>query len=89
MTLDESVYKDPTTFDPSRFLPPPLGRGEPHSSTLFGFGRRKCPGRHFAEDSLWIVIATILATVSIKRAIGEDGKEIIPDAVPTSSGVTR
>ncbi|KNZ77801.1 O-methylsterigmatocystin oxidoreductase [Termitomyces sp. J132] len=89
MTLDASIYKNPTTFDPSRFLPSPLGRGEPHSSTLFGFGRRKCPGRHLAEDSLWIAIATILATVSIKRAIDGDGKEIIPDAVPTSSGVTR
>ncbi|KAG6860651.1 hypothetical protein C0995_009016 [Termitomyces sp. Mi166 len=88
MTLDESIYQDPTTFDPSRFLPLPLGRGEPYSSTLFGFGRRKCPGRHLAEDSLWIAIATILASISIKRAIDEDGKEIIPDAVPTSSGVT-
>ncbi|KAG6894307.1 hypothetical protein C0992_006642 [Termitomyces sp. T32_za158] len=88
MTLDEAVYKESTKFDPSRFLSPPLGRGEPRSSTLFGFGRRKCPGRHLVEDSLWIAIATILATVSMKRAIDEDGKEMIPDAVPTSSGIT-
>ncbi|KAG6809055.1 hypothetical protein H0H92_001766 [Tricholoma furcatifolium] len=88
MTFDESIYKDAATFDPSRFLPPPLGRGEPPNSTFFGFGRRKCPGRYLAEDSLWIAIATILASVSIERAVGDDGKEIIPDAIPTSSGIT-
>ncbi|KAG6816714.1 hypothetical protein H0H87_003574 [Tephrocybe sp. NHM501043] len=89
MTLDDSIYKDASTFDPSRFLPPPLGRGEPHSTGLFGFGRRKCPGRYLAEDSLWITIATMLATISFKRAITQDGKEIIPDAIPLINGITR
>ena len=35
ITLDEDVYKDPHTFDPSRYL-----RGEPHPVGHFGFGRR-------------------------------------------------
>ncbi|KAG6834253.1 hypothetical protein H0H93_010864, partial [Arthromyces matolae] len=39
MTLDESVYTDPYTFDPTRFLPAPLGRGEPTTTALYGFGR--------------------------------------------------
>ncbi|KAF8074603.1 cytochrome P450 [Lyophyllum atratum] len=88
MTLDESVYKDPSTFDPTRFLPAPAGRGEPYPVGPFGFGRRVCPGRHLADDSLWIVIATVLATMSISKAIGKDGKEIIPDSVPVTIGPT-
>lgn len=40
MTLDENIYKDPFTFDPTRFLPQPIGRNEPHPGALFGFGRR-------------------------------------------------
>lgn len=88
MTLDESFYKDPFSFDPIRFLPAPLGRGEPYTSAQFGFGRRICPGRHLAEDSLWIAIVTILATMTISKAIGEDGQEIMPDDVPITVGVT-
>ncbi|GLB41889.1 putative cytochrome p450 [Lyophyllum shimeji] len=87
MTLDESVDKDPFNFDPTRFLPQPAGRGEPYPIGPFGFGRRICPGRHLAEDSVWIAIATIMATISISRVIGKDGKEIIPDVLPVAHGI--
>ncbi|KAH0578545.1 hypothetical protein H2248_003692 [Termitomyces sp. 'cryptogamus'] len=40
MTLDESVYKDATKFDPTRFLPAPEGRNEAYRPVVFGFGRR-------------------------------------------------
>lgn len=50
---------------------------------------RVCPGRFLAEDSLWIAVATIIATLTISRARGEDGAEIIPDVVPVSTGVAR
>ena len=40
MALDKNIYADPFTFDPTRFLPQPLGRGEPYPSSNFGFGRR-------------------------------------------------
>ncbi|KAG6816093.1 hypothetical protein H0H87_008755 [Tephrocybe sp. NHM501043] len=40
ITLDESVYKDPTAFDPARFLPAPVGRGKPYPTAQYGFGRR-------------------------------------------------
>ncbi|KAG6888160.1 hypothetical protein C0995_010171 [Termitomyces sp. Mi166 len=79
MTLDENVYYEPFIFNPDRFSPKPLGRGEPHPPTSFGFGRRICPGRHLADDSLWIAMATILATLSISKMIGADGKEITPE----------
>ncbi|KAG6903267.1 hypothetical protein C0995_000162 [Termitomyces sp. Mi166 len=89
MTWNESIYRDPLKFDPSRYLPAPTGRGEPFSTSHFGFGRRICPGRHLAEDSLWIAIATTLATVKFSEALDEDGKEITPDATPVAAGISN
>ncbi|KAF5376707.1 hypothetical protein D9615_007824 [Tricholomella constricta] len=72
MTLDERVYPNPQSFNPSRYLPKPEGNNEPHPIGPFGFGRRICPGRHLADASLWIAIASILATFNISKTIGED-----------------
>jgi len=73
ITLDEDVYKDPHTFDPSRYL-----RGEPHPIGHFGFGRRLCPGRHLADSSVWIAVASILAAFDISPLKAADGTPIIP-----------
>jgi Cytochrome P450 len=40
MALDKNIYAEPFTFDPTRFLPQPHGRGEPYPLSNFGFGRR-------------------------------------------------
>ncbi|KAG5652972.1 hypothetical protein H0H81_002870 [Sphagnurus paluster] len=79
MSWDEKVYANPFNFEPTRYLPAPLGRGEPRPIAHLGFGRRICPGRHFADSSLWIAIATILSTFSISKALDEDGNEITPE----------
>ena len=39
---------------------------------------RICPGRFLAEASLYIAIATFLSTFEISKAVGDDGKEIVP-----------
>jgi cytochrome P450 len=39
---------------------------------VFGFGRRICPGRALAENSLFAAIAGILATFNISRVPGDD-----------------
>ncbi|KAF8182492.1 cytochrome P450 [Mycena galopus ATCC 62051] len=82
MSLDESIYKNPTKFIPERFLSPPLGNGELYFSCLFGFGRRlaKCPAVHFVERNLWIAIVSILATCIISNALDEHGNIIVPEA---------
>ncbi|KAF8077572.1 cytochrome P450 [Lyophyllum atratum] len=87
MTLDDKIYANPHAFDPSRYLPKPEGNNEPHPNGPFGFGRRICPGRHLADASLWIVMASILATFNISKAIGDDGKEITPE-INLSCGIT-
>ncbi|KAJ7177177.1 cytochrome P450 [Mycena filopes] len=79
MSRDESVYKDAAMFHPERFLPPPLGNGEPPFASVFGFGRRICTGLHLADNSLWIAMATILATCSISNALDAKGKKVIPE----------
>ncbi|KAF8073623.1 cytochrome P450 [Lyophyllum atratum] len=89
MSLDENVYADASAFEPTRFLPSPLGRGEPYPVGPFGFGRRACPGRHVANDSLWIAIVTILSAMHISKEFGDDGKEIVPDETPVAAGITR
>ena len=47
---------------------------------------RICPGRHFAEASLFIIIASVLHTLTIDYAVDEQGKAIIPE-VKMSDGV--
>ncbi|KAF5646140.1 oxidoreductase [Fusarium sp. NRRL 52700] len=73
---DPAIYKDPSTFDPDRYLEP---RNEPHPNfASFGFGRRVCPGRFLADDSLFISISRLLATFEIKKAVDSRGNEIEP-----------
>jgi cytochrome P450 len=79
MAYDERTYKDPSIFNPDRFIPREEGgAGEPFAQGPFGFGRRICPGQYLATASVWIILATILATMDIIKPIGPDGKEIQP-----------
>ena len=79
MLRDESVYPDPHAFNPARFLAPAdeatVKRRDPRHY-VFGFGRRRCPGAHLIEQSLWTVIATAVATLDIHKPIGPDGKTL-------------
>ncbi|KAF7349920.1 Cytochrome p450 [Mycena venus] len=87
MSLDESIYSSPKCFFPERFLPKPIGKGEPHFVSVYGFGRRVCCGQHLADQSLWIAIVSILATCTISSAHDENGTVIVPDDL-MSDGVS-
>ncbi|RDX44595.1 CyP450 monooxygenase [Lentinus brumalis] len=75
---DPSVYPDPEAFMPERFLKD--GKLNPDvrdSATIaFGYGRRICPGRHFAEASLFVIVTTVLHTLSISAPLGGDGRPV-------------
>ncbi|KAG9080452.1 hypothetical protein FRC06_006564 [Ceratobasidium sp. 370] len=73
MSHNDAVYKDPETFEPDRFLDPSVP-----SPPAFGFGRRVCPGIHYAKSSLFICLASILATFDIKMAKDVRGDDIVP-----------
>ncbi|KAF8145740.1 cytochrome P450 [Mycena galopus ATCC 62051] len=79
MLHDEIAYPDPHSFEPTRFLLD--GKISPavrDPQSAFGFGRRICPGRHMAIDSIWIAAVSILAMFDITKEIGEDGRPIEP-----------
>ncbi|KAJ1306347.1 hypothetical protein OPQ81_007354 [Rhizoctonia solani] len=70
---DETVYMNPETFDPDRYLDPSTP-----PSPVFGWGRRRCPGVHLAHASLFITIASILMAFDIGTIKDESGKDVLP-----------
>lgn len=71
---DPARYPEPEKFDPSRYLEP---RNEPDpKSVTFGFGRRICPGRFFADTSILLTIAHTLAVFDIGKAVDERGNPV-------------
>ncbi|QQK45224.1 Cytochrome P450, E-class, group I [Penicillium digitatum] len=70
-THDPTVYHDPMTFSPERFLISPDGKlpeRDPHM-LVFGFGRRACPGRTLADAHVFLTVAQALAVFSISKPV--------------------
>ncbi|KAJ1300066.1 hypothetical protein OPQ81_002548 [Rhizoctonia solani] len=80
MSRDKAVYPEPESFNPDRFLDPSVP-----DCPVFGFGRRECPGMHFAEASVFIIIASLLATFNFGIGKDDNGQDFIPDLGSQSS----
>ncbi|KAF5372236.1 hypothetical protein D9758_005061 [Tetrapyrgos nigripes] len=82
---DPDIYgPDVAEFRPERHLDETgqlkdglLGLSEGHFS--YGFGQRICVGRHVANNSLFIAIATALWTMRLEGAKDSDGNVMLPD----------
>ncbi|KAJ7837531.1 cytochrome P450 [Mycena olivaceomarginata] len=75
MLHDPEMYPDPLAFNPERFSPENRVNGlNQIPDAAFGFGRRLCPGRFLAFDTLWIIVATMLTVYDISKEIDETGK---------------
>jgi cytochrome P450 len=79
-----SYGPDAASFNPERFLDEhgrvsqgPVETRDGHGT--YGFGGRSCIGKHAANDSLFINIATVLWAAQLERGRDEVGKEIPPD----------
>ncbi|KAF5367716.1 hypothetical protein D9758_009835 [Tetrapyrgos nigripes] len=58
---------------------------------VFGFGRRQCPGRNLVEDSIWLVLVCLMATMSITRPEkeGGEGEEGLKGFWPPSTSAAK
>ncbi|TFY79264.1 hypothetical protein EWM64_g4748 [Hericium alpestre] len=88
MSNDSGVYAEPDTFRPERFLTNEGRLNNDTSRTLFGFGRRNCPGQHLAEATIWITVVSILAVYTISKAKDKDGNEIPIEITVTDGGIS-
>ncbi|KAG8738177.1 hypothetical protein FRC10_007170 [Ceratobasidium sp. 414] len=93
MSRNEQVYPEPETFNPERFSDPNVpsvpgfGFGRRQVQTLKAYQRLLCPGMHYAEASIFIAIASILATYKITPVKDDDGKDIIPSTEGVADSV--
>jgi len=92
--LDPALYGDDAAdFNPGRFLdehgrliPGPVETHEDGHST-YGFGRRACVGKHAANESMFISMATVLWAMRLECPRDEDGKEVPLDKTPVDIGM--
>jgi cytochrome P450 len=80
MLHDPETYPEPLVFKPERFanLSVQESTAKDPRNFVFGFGRRICVGALFADNALFIMLASILACFNIRRKI-TDGREVIPE----------
>ncbi|KAF8513276.1 cytochrome P450, partial [Gautieria morchelliformis] len=73
MLHDGAIYGPNTDdFNPDRFLDPNMK----YPNAAFGYGRRICPGRHLADNSVFIAVVSILKVFDITPARDSTGEEI-------------
>jgi len=86
MLHDPEIYPNPMEFNPDRFngLDSEMKKA---TNLIFGFGRRQCPGIHFADGTLFAIIATTLATCDILPGLDEKGNEVLPRYAYTSGTI--
>ncbi|KAI6006592.1 cytochrome P450 [Pisolithus orientalis] len=82
--MSKNEYEDPERFDPTRHLTSD-GKLKPNANQdntkYFGFGRRSCPGRLLACDSLWAAAAVMLSAFRFEKAKDSFGNEIEIDPI--------
>ncbi|CAL1709849.1 unnamed protein product [Somion occarium] len=81
-------YPDPHKFSPERFLKNGKLNPDVLDPTIasFGFGRRICPGRLIAMDSLYIIIASVLHLFNISPGMDDKG-QLLSVEIKTTSGL--
>ncbi|KZT03206.1 cytochrome P450 [Laetiporus sulphureus 93-53] len=91
MTHDHTLYPNPDEFCPERYSEMDVSTAEFRDlrKFVFGFGRRLCPGRQFADSTIWLAIASILAMLDISKASDTAGNVITPVSAFASGAVNH
>ncbi|KAL0932328.1 cytochrome p450 [Colletotrichum truncatum] len=84
ITRDESIYPDPETFNPDRWLQPsyptykePLTRfPNLDGFSQFGFGRRTCQGVPIVDQDLFLTMGGVAWGLNIQKKRNADGTEV-------------
>ncbi|KAI0096816.1 putative cytochrome P450 [Hypoxylon sp. NC0597] len=92
ITREEAIFgPDADSFRPERWLGPEGTEGKELKNLPvvgFGYGRRTCPGRHFARNIVWITIARLLWAFDIEPGLSEEtGKPEFVDAEASTDGL--
>ncbi|KAI0753673.1 cytochrome P450 [Fomes fomentarius] len=82
MTRSTGQFPHPEEFIPERHLREAklMDDRELPSSFVFGFGRRICAGQAFADATLWLALANIVAAFDICKPVDAAGNEYTPPA---------
>ncbi|EJT98455.1 cytochrome P450 [Dacryopinax primogenitus] len=81
---DPEFFPEPEKFRPERYLDE-KGQLRPslpgyHDDILaYGHGRRICPGRDFANNTVYVEMAYLLWAFDIEKAKDANGKDIVPN----------
>ncbi|KAH8890720.1 putative cytochrome P450 [Thozetella sp. PMI_491] len=90
---EEEVYGLNTeSFVPGRWLNTDESTGVSTLKNLrtpvFGYGRRICPGRHFARNLVWVIVARLLWAFNIEAGrSAETGEQILVDPIACTDGL--
>ncbi|OCH85657.1 cytochrome P450, partial [Obba rivulosa] len=88
---DEETYPEPMRFSPERFLSPDSAtrlNSDP-AVGAFGYGRRICPGRFIADNSLFITIASVLKVFDIEPGVDDAGNLTLTEAAFTNGIISH
>jgi hypothetical protein len=93
--MDPKRHPEPRRFDPARYINDTQTAAEaannPDASKrdhfVFGAGRRLCQGMHIGERSLFLAMSRLLWAFEFHKAVGANGKEIVPDADDLTEGL--
>lgn len=89
ISREEAVFGlDPDDFIPDRWLGEDGKTLKDLPAAAFGYGRRTCPGRYFARNVIWIVVAQLLWSFDIKAGLSEEtGEPIVVDPLACTYGL--
>ncbi|KAI6003406.1 cytochrome P450 [Pisolithus marmoratus] len=89
--MKDHGYDGSDRFDPTRHLTSD-GELSPQARQnyfiFFGFGKRVCPGRFFADHSIWVATAIVLSALKFEKAKDLSGKYIEVEPVFPSSVIS-